>query len=194
MGKWVRLPDELYHHGIKGMKWGVRRYVNYDGTLTQKGQAKLNRFKDKERKKALADTSNVLPGRLAKYRRAYAKKQKAEITTTDQAKLDKLDKKLRKRAADVYKVASRGEAIINEIDKADFNKMQLIKKERRGMTLVRAALGLPGGIAYMAISTKRNARLPGEWMDYNTAHKINVDSKNDDYDYQPDAPYHKKKS
>ena len=57
-----------------------------------------------------------------------------------------------------------------------------------------AALGLPGGIAYMAISTKRKARLPGEWLDYSTTHKINVDSENDDYDYQPDAPYRKKKS
>lgn len=30
--------SELYHHGVKGMKWGVRRYQNEDGTLTAKGK------------------------------------------------------------------------------------------------------------------------------------------------------------
>lgn len=34
--------NELYHWGIKGMKWGVRRYQNKDGTLTAAGKKHYN--------------------------------------------------------------------------------------------------------------------------------------------------------
>lgn len=32
--------NELYHHGVKGMKWGIRRYQNKDGSLTPAGKKK----------------------------------------------------------------------------------------------------------------------------------------------------------
>lgn len=34
---------EIYHHGIKGQKWGVRRYQNADGSLTSEGQKRYER-------------------------------------------------------------------------------------------------------------------------------------------------------
>lgn len=34
--------DILEHHGVKGQKWGVRRYQNKDGSLTSKGKMRYN--------------------------------------------------------------------------------------------------------------------------------------------------------
>lgn len=38
--------SELYHHGVVGMKWGVRRYQNEDGSLTDAGQKRYNKLYD----------------------------------------------------------------------------------------------------------------------------------------------------
>ena len=36
----IPYSDELYHHGVKGQKWGIRRFQNPDGTLTAEGKAR----------------------------------------------------------------------------------------------------------------------------------------------------------
>lgn len=34
--------SELYHFGIKGQKWGIRRYQNEDGTYTELGKERYS--------------------------------------------------------------------------------------------------------------------------------------------------------
>lgn len=42
------MNNELYHHGIKGMRWGIRRYQNKDGSLTPAGKRRVSQL-DAER-------------------------------------------------------------------------------------------------------------------------------------------------
>lgn len=60
---------ELQHAGIKGMKWGIRRYQNKDGTLTPAGKKRYNREMEKLK----------------------AEKKVLQNRQRTQAKLDKLD-------------------------------------------------------------------------------------------------------
>jgi len=62
---------EMYHHGIIGQKWGVRRYQNEDGTLTDAGKKRYNSMSDeklyKTLKKEVRDKRGELYGKANRW-------------------------------------------------------------------------------------------------------------------------------
>lgn len=85
---WRLYSDELYHHGIKGQKWGVRRFQNDDGTLTSAGRSRYGDKADKvqkavskaERYETKAANAKTRFGRDWNAGLAESARQKADIT------------------------------------------------------------------------------------------------------------------
>lgn len=48
----IYADESLAHHGIKGQKWGVRRYQNPDGSLTDEGRKRYGKSLERKREKA----------------------------------------------------------------------------------------------------------------------------------------------
>lgn len=82
------MSDYIMHHGIKGQRWGVRRYQNEDGSLTSAGQ---NRYSSKKANKLAAkadrtrekiERGGILKGhRIKKYHDLMRRAETAEAVS-----------------------------------------------------------------------------------------------------------------
>ena len=114
--------DYLEHHGIKGMKWGVRRYQNADGTLTAAGKKRYIKdmardqseyFKSKISKNAAKVTSigrNGQESRGQAWNDAY---KKGKVTSKDDRQIKSAARETRKYMREKY-----GEDAVRELSKS----------------------------------------------------------------------------
>ncbi|MBP5461534.1 MAG: hypothetical protein J6Y20_05350 [Lachnospiraceae bacterium] len=78
--------NEIYHHGILGMKWGIRRYQNPDGSLTPEGQ---RRREERDQKWVRKNYDKIYKKAYEPFRKELKKNKMVEITEQNQRKIPK---------------------------------------------------------------------------------------------------------
>lgn len=86
---------ELYHHGILGQKWGIRRYQNKDGSLTAAGQRRLQREETKAAISSIKERAKAESKMIKAQSKVDAKIAKAEAKA--QIKINAAREKARAR-------------------------------------------------------------------------------------------------
>ena len=154
--------DELYHHGIKGMRWGVRRYQNKDGSLTKAGQRRYNKEMEKlkaekENLKNYKKTATKL-GKLEAMRKqiedekAKINGKKTDGPETKKNPLDDLsDTELRKKVdrmrmekdySDLSKQTSGNQELRNQVERLRLEKERLdLERQISDLTPKQVSLG-----------------------------------------------------
>lgn len=125
------MVDELYHFGVKGMKWGVRRYQNEDGSLTSLGKKRDKMISDRKVAKRKSTTSNLVN---AEYSRREFEDAKTRLKLENQKKKSKRQQDLEKKYID--QGFAKDEAEIKAYNRA---KTETILKVAGGIALASAA-------------------------------------------------------
>ena len=125
------MNSELYHYGVKGMKWGVRRYQNEDGSLTSLGKKRDRMLSDRKIAKKKQTTSNIVN---AEYSRREFEDAKTRLKLEKQKKKSKRQQDLEEKY--LKKGFTKDEAEIKAYNRA---KTETILKVAGGIALASAA-------------------------------------------------------
>lgn len=155
--------DYLEHHGIKGQKWGIRRFQNPDGSLTDKGQKRYNM---KEARKEAVQSRRDRMRANAEYRSAI-REPLSRFKKVEDAQLKNLDekekayenaKKTSKEKQQAYKDAKKEYKDSKGL--TDEQKAKLKKAAIIGGAAVGTALAAYGGYKLYQLNKPSKAFTP----------------------------------
>ena len=110
----------IYHHGTKGMKWGIRRYQNKDGSLTALGRKREKEMSDKLKSnkkeiEALKKENETLK-KTVQSTRPKATSEMSDAELRDRVNRLNMEQQYKQYVSNLYpETKSRGERFVNKV-------------------------------------------------------------------------------